>query len=362
MNAQNPSEVSTRVSYYGVSGVPHINYDGKTIGTGSSPNSPSHLTQTKINDAYALPSPFSIDLTHTVNSNYDSITITAIITAEEIVNITSGTNPLRLQIALVEKQIDFDNPPGTNGEKIFYNVMRKMIPNASGMPLSSSWTNGQDQTITIKVRIPSYIYDLNQLRVIAFIQDNNDKDIKQAAITNPIPVADDAGVSAISGIPILQCNTSISPSVTVKNFGANTLTSAVINYRVNNGAVMTQNWTGSLASGDSVIATLPAITVTNGSHTFTSFITLPNGVADVNSGNDSKTSAFNISLLGTNQPIEQSFQTATFPPADYLINNPDNGPTWTRVTNAGGFGNSTASARMFLYASPSGQIDELFLP
>ena len=361
MNAQNPDQVATRRSYYNVSGVPHLNYDGKTIGTGSSPNAPAHLTQTKIDEEYAIPSPFTLDLTHTLNANYDSIFINAVITASMDTTLT-GSNPIRLHLAIIEKEIRFENPPGSNGEKEFYNVMRKMLPSDLGTALSSIWITGQDTVISIAARIPSYIYDISQVAVVGFIQNNNNKGIMQAAFTTPVLIPNDAGVSSISNIPLFQCDTSITPSVTLKNFGSDTLTSAIINYKLNSGATLTQNWTGSLAPGETAVVIMPEMKVSDGQHTFNSFITMPNGVTDVSIMNDSKSIKFNVSLLSVGSPLDQSFQSGTFPPSKYFINNPDKGETWKRATNAGGLGNSSASARMFFNASPPGEIDELFLP
>ena len=359
MNAQNPTQPETRRNYYNVTGVPFITYDGNTNIGGTFPGD---LSQAEIDAQYNTPSSFDFDLSHTVSADYDSVFITAAITATENINISTGTNPLRLHILLVEKEINFDSPPGTNGERNFYNVMRVMLPNDLGTALPSVWATGDDTVITIKALIPSYIYSLNQVAIIGFIQNNNNKNIMQAAATPALPVANDAGVSAISNIPLLQCDTTITPSVTIKNYGSDTLTSAVINYRLNNGTVLTQNWTGSLALDETVLATLPPMTVSQGSNTFNSFITMPNGVEDLVTTNNAKSTVFNISLLGIESPIQQSFQPATFPPANYYINNPDKGATWERATGAGGLGNSTASARMFFNASPAGEIDELFLP
>ena len=67
MNAANPSDVATRVKFYGwISGVPCITKDGDSI-----PNWPSSytgypgaLTTTVINTEYAVSSPFTMNLSH----------------------------------------------------------------------------------------------------------------------------------------------------------------------------------------------------------------------------------------------------------------------------------------------------------
>lgn len=360
MNAQTQSDVGPRVSYYGVTGVPWGCLDG-TAHTGSSYSGAlANLNQSKIDNRYAIPSPFSLSVTHTPSSDYDSVSITIVITASQNFS-TSNSNTLTLHTAIVEKEIVFDTPPGTNGETVFHSVMRKMLPNANGTSLSTSWTNGQSQTITFDVPIPSYIYDLNQLAVVAFIQENGSKEVHQAGYSAPQPIAYDGGISAISNVPLLTCSTSFTPSYTIKNFGTSNLTSATINYQVDNGTINNLNWTGNLTQNATETVVLPTITSSPGSHTLKVWTSNPNGNTDYNAGNDQKTSKFNILGNGTNPPVAEGFQSSSFPPSNWILDNPDNGPSWSRVTNAGSQ-STTASARMYFYASPSNQIDDLYLP
>lgn len=346
------TDVTARRGYYSNTSAPHCYHDGNVYN-----GNPGNFNQTKIDNQQPVTSPFDIVVSHSFSPEWDSIYVTATITASQAV-----TGSLKARVAVIENEIHFLTPPGTNGEKDFEEVMRKMLPNANGTTLPTSWTLGQTQTINLSWKMVD-IYDLNEVAVVAFVQDDADKNVKQAAKSQPLSLASYAGVTAISNIPVLQCNTTITPSVTVKNHGTNTLTSATINYKVDNGTVSTQNWTGSLAPGATTTAVLPAITVTGGSHVFTSFISSPNGQAvNVNVHNVSESFKFNILLSAVAGPLVESFQSLTFPGPGYIAVNPDGGATWTRVTNAGGFGNSSASAKMDIYNSPSGQVDELFVP
>ena len=173
MNAQTAAEVQTRVTYYAVSGVPDAHQDG---GAGGAPSS---ITQSTINTEYAVPSPFTIVLKHWFNTANDSIYINCDVTCSQNVTMTTP----RLRIAMVEKTITFASPPGTNGEKVFENVMRKMYPNANGTVLTTAWTNGQKRTVSFKAKIPSYIYDKNQIGVVAWIQDDAGQNVKQAGFS-----------------------------------------------------------------------------------------------------------------------------------------------------------------------------------
>ena len=75
MNEQNPDQVATRVSYYGVTGVPNVRIDGTTNAQTS-----GSVTQAMLNTAYAVPAPLQITLTHTLSADLSQITINCDIT------------------------------------------------------------------------------------------------------------------------------------------------------------------------------------------------------------------------------------------------------------------------------------------
>ena len=55
MNAQNPTQVATRVSYYSVTGVPNSVIDGNYYN-----GHPASVNQAMVDGAYAVPAPFSL--------------------------------------------------------------------------------------------------------------------------------------------------------------------------------------------------------------------------------------------------------------------------------------------------------------
>ena len=75
MNAQNPVELETRAIYYSIIGTPESFTDGTIKSLNSS------LSQSQLNAEYAVASPFTITLTHTLSTHFDSIFIHAVITA-----------------------------------------------------------------------------------------------------------------------------------------------------------------------------------------------------------------------------------------------------------------------------------------
>ena len=182
MNAQNPGDAANRVAYYGVSGVPYGRVDGVEIANdcGAYAGAPSCLNQAEINTANAITSPFTINLVHWFNAANDSIFINCEITCTQ--NITMTTP--RVRVAMLEKLITLTNPPaGTNGETQFENVMRKMYPTANGTAMVGTWTVGQKKVVSFKEKIPTYIYNKSEIATIAWVEDDQNKSVKQAGFS-----------------------------------------------------------------------------------------------------------------------------------------------------------------------------------
>ena len=157
------------------------------------------------------------------------------------------------------------------------------------------------------------------------------------------------------------CNANFTPQVTIKNNGTTTLTQVAVKYRIDNGADVNYNWTGSLATGATANLTLTAFTATPGNHTFKTFVSAPNGGTDQNNVNDTSVVSFEVlNPNGTTLPLSESFESPTFPPTNWTIDNA-NGATWTRVTTAASLGNASAR-KDNLNSNDAGQVDNLLTP
>lgn len=97
----------------------------------------------------------------------------------------------------------------------------------------------------------------------------------------------DLGIQTITSPNFPLTSGSNTVTVVLKNYGSNTITSATINYKLNSGAVISQAWTGSLAScaSASFSFTTP-VTIAGGSNTFICYTSSPNGSADNQTLND----------------------------------------------------------------------------
>jgi hypothetical protein len=354
MYNHNKSEVNTRVAYYGVTGVPNVRVDG-TAYTGA----PSGVTQSFVDNRYTnVSSPYTIDATHSFNANYTQMTINADIACTQA---TSGT--LVAHVAVIEREINFATAPGTNGETEFFGVMKKMLPTDQGTPVTAV-ALGNTQNINLTFDIPWYVYNLNQLAAIVFIQNTTSKVVHQCDYSQPIgglPSVDMA-ITNVTGVPTLICAGTFSPAVTIKNNAATTLTSCNVNYQIDGGAVVAQPWTGSLAQNATAVVNLTNISAGNGTHSLRIFTSDLNAGVDIAPLNNNNFKTFSYSITATQPPIVEGFAPAVFPPVDWIVNdNNADGIGWSRVTNAGGFSATGQCAKMDFYNSTNGRIDELFV-
>ncbi len=82
------------------------------------------------------------------------------------------------------------------------------------------------------------------------------------------------------------CGLDVTPEITVKNNGLDNITAMTIDYQLDGGTIMTENWTGLLCPTESETITLPLLTTTAGSHTLDFTISFTNGVADGDFGDN----------------------------------------------------------------------------
>jgi hypothetical protein len=374
MNTQTQTWVAPRVTLDNVTGVPDALMDGGYPGnvvSGAYQGYPGNFTQSMLDSEYAIPSPFAMTVNFTFTPNYDSVNVKCVYTCTQAVTMITP----KLQIAMTEQHIHFATAPGANGETDFYEVMRCMysayngvvIPDSvNGTALKTTWNAGDKDSLIFKTIVPSYIYDKAEIAFVAFIQDNAGAptfNVKQAAYCAPLPMLLDAAIINLQSVPVMQCSATFTPSIELENPGTTTLNSATISYQIDNGTASTLPWSGSLIYGDSISVALPTITGTNGAHTFTATVSSPNGGTDQNPINNSITKSFTISLATpAATPFTQGFESTTFPPVNWILNNPNNSFKWERSASAGGFGNSIASAYIQFYNIPTGTNDMIAAP
>ncbi|MBS1589970.1 MAG: choice-of-anchor J domain-containing protein [Bacteroidetes bacterium] len=166
-----------RRGVYGVSGIPDHYVNGNP---GIALGSPQANYQTEIDNAKNVPAYVSLSGSYIVKKD----TLVATVTVNPNFTMT-GAN-YKLHMAAVESY--YQNPNNTTGQLNYYNVMRKMLPDANGTTLTSL-TAGQAQTFTQKFKYTignpaqtNYNFWTSPYGgyLVAFIQDPNSLEILQA--------------------------------------------------------------------------------------------------------------------------------------------------------------------------------------
>lgn len=279
-NEHNPGDVQQRKEYYNVNFVP------RAILEGLEASDPLDIDQTTIDSAHAELSPLKMDLEHYVNSSLDSIRIR--LNIQNVMIDTFFANNTSVRFAIVEKEINFFQPVGTNGEKDFYYVMRKLVPNPNGLPLENV-AAGDSTTITVEAAIPDYIYNYGAVAVVAFVQNDDTKYIYQSAISEPLTFVagtHDASVRSNSITPEGLCDGVMTPIATVHNRGDLDITSFDIRVTLNGYPLWEDSWTGTLTTGDSIDFVLDELTLPLGRSSLFYTLSNVNGLPDYNSRNN----------------------------------------------------------------------------
>ena len=185
MNAANPTDVQGRVDYYAVNGVPNSVMDGNVYN-----GSPGGVNQANINARHNVGPGVITDVAYTILSNpapaTDSMRITAKIRA--VNNIPAGHV---LHVVAIEREIEFATAPGSNGEKKFESVMKKMFPSSNGTTLPAM-AAGDSLKFTFVWSLkrangtPVY-YNLGQAAAVAFVQNNSTKEVLGSGYDEPRP-------------------------------------------------------------------------------------------------------------------------------------------------------------------------------
>ena len=239
MYLHNTADNGSRVSYYNINSVPHVVVDGNRF-SGNSGN----ITQSIIDQLSVIESPMQLRLSWELNDAQNAITVH--VTGRVSTDIVGSS---KLYVGVIEKEIHFTSAPGPNGEKDFYDVMKKLLPSSAGQSLGSLEADGYfAYTFTWEL---ANIYNMDQLDAIAWVQNSNTKEVYQACKSSSSPdpfFANEAAVSDITDVKKMNCSGIAEPQVLLTNYGSNALTSAELEVLVNGEALKTVNWTGNMAT------------------------------------------------------------------------------------------------------------------
>lgn len=182
--------------------------------------------------------------------------------------------------------------------------------------------------------------------------------------TVPPVVAIDLGIKSIKSPGITACPGSNVPSVVVRNYGTNTITSAKIQVKLNSAIKETKDITLNLSNLVETTISFNAISLTEGSTNQISFeIIQVNGQADENINNNIKSQTFTVSQIAA-LPLLETFTSvlSTGIPARWTIQNPDGLTKWQNVSAPiDGVSNKAMNINLHDYEE-EGAIDRLITP
>lgn len=176
LHFDNAAHNNARISYYGVNGTPYTIMEG-SFDKGPAASMVNRLgtkTTERVNGSPAM-QPIVEILNATLKNG--------IVTAKVVFISTDAIKDkdLRGHIALIEKNVPktaYLASPGTNSEQVYKNVMRQMYMPQTGYTLKNKNTATGD---TVEVTFPTNnVKSMMELRIVAFIQDNDSKEVHQA--------------------------------------------------------------------------------------------------------------------------------------------------------------------------------------
>ena len=237
MYLHNTVDNNARRGVYGISAVPHTVVDGIRFS-----EQPGYLNQNMVNNWLNIESPLDLRLTYELDEVDSVIYVHVMGRASAAI-----TGQCKLYVGVIEKEIHYPTAPGTNGERDFYSVMKKLLPSASGEYIGEM-AEGDYFAYTFSWEWAN-VYNVDQLDAIAWIQNQNTKEVYQACRSSQTLepfFANEAGVSNIHNAKSVSCSGQFEPKVTLSNFGSNPLTSVELQVFVNGEWIKTNSWTGNL--------------------------------------------------------------------------------------------------------------------
>jgi hypothetical protein len=160
-----------RIAYYNVSNAPTIMVDGLL-----SPQQPqdSNDVKAKIEQRLTHAAQFGITVDKTFQDS--SLIVNINVTAVGLAGI--NLNDLVLKTIVIENDIEFEEAPGANGERVFYNVLRTVLPANEGYSFAGKSALQQPIVLNWDTDLLSNWNPAN-LHVVAFIQNNQTKEVLQ---------------------------------------------------------------------------------------------------------------------------------------------------------------------------------------
>ncbi len=169
----NQAANGTREAYYGISSVPYTLMDGGVNSAYKFDYDLKDLEKIAV-DTQALKDP-RFELYLKTDNTGSSINVECALTALE--NIPQSY--ITLYIVVIEKEIT--QITEENEEEIYESVVKTILPNPAGTSYNKSWISGEQETENYSWTFTN-VFDANEIRVVAFVQNETTGEIYQSAI------------------------------------------------------------------------------------------------------------------------------------------------------------------------------------
>ena len=339
----NPIESQRRMNYYGVQLPAHTILDGSFYNGNT-----SQFSASLVDDRKTSVPKFDIQLSHVISPDYDSVHVEMVFESKQFI----ANGQVSARIAVVEREIEVDFPPGTNGETVFYNMLRKFLPDAEGVQLPTPVPNGYRDTLNQTWAIDN-VSCISEVGVVAFVQNDTIKGVYQAAWSPPhLQPTHNYDVELIDVWPSGDfltpevCGYGTSPAVKIRNMGSEILTEIEFGYQVNDGAVQYFQWQGVDSVFHNSYINLPEIQFNHTTqNTLKVWSQMPNGFPDEKAENDTLEVNFPTAFNGAVSPVTLVIELDSFPEET----------TWAIKTERGSIAHSGGP-----YSELQGTITEVF--
>ena len=179
-------------------------------------------------------------------------------------------------------------------------------------------------------------------------------------LNDPAPVVNDLGIKTVLAPLSGECSTPVLPTIEIRNYGSNTISSARIQISENGSVVETKDFTFAPALGtlQSTTVSFSSLIFPVGSSLVTFNVLKTNGTTDGQSNNNNGQQVvevpYSIAL-----PFLEPFNTI---PSTWKIENPDQKVTWALATTPVNGSNKAMEMDFFNYEDNLGEIDPLLTP
>ncbi|KAB2908872.1 MAG: PEGA domain-containing protein [Ignavibacteriales bacterium] len=170
----NRSQLTARAQLYNVLSTPTTFIDGRFKPLSADSNQIKQYIEQQLRQ----PARFRMTATDSIASGE----IHAKIGIEVLSIPEAGQNDIVLHVFVVQEEVSFTTPPGSNGETVFHDVVRGFFTGAAGFVPAFNGDNGQKLNYSFSLSTGTG-WDLSKIKVVAFLQNKNSKEIYQSAFS-----------------------------------------------------------------------------------------------------------------------------------------------------------------------------------